>query len=274
MKNWLKEELRDRVELTFDVVNISEQRSVIDQIKYTIAEELLKGFCSVDELKHRFHNKPQEYLRKTIMEKTFPDKTAPYGVYWGDWGELFCGLFLTRFKDHSIPVYKMRFKENRNQSVRSLDLLTFDEVFGDVYFNEIKTKTRALQSEEVEIGDTKVKRKDVLAFKAYKELEHQVNNNCCDVLETLAKKCRVEKNYDMADMFDQLIMSNYNAPRGVIFLLFDKQHWKEELLSFLNDQNPQLTNFHVVVILIENLYSLVDETYALTLEVAKQIVYG
>ena len=61
--------------------------------------------------------------------------------------------------------------------------------------------------------------------------------------------------------------------QGNIFLLFEKKYWDNEIIDKLNTVEIEIKDLKVIVILINDLKSLIETTYQLTIDIAKELKY-
>lgn len=262
MKNWLKEEMRLPKSFNFEVIDVSEQTSLTEDIKKVMANEIIKAFRNPEGLKCYFKNKSKTELINYIKNDLFSPLSSGFSlaVRIGDWGEVFTGLYLLKVKEHDIPFYKIRLKHRKDKSVQCLDCLTFDSFNNIINFNEVKTNTAKPNKET--------------AKKAYDELKTEYFADTPLLYHLIMKHLYDNKQYKEADKIDQFYLNNKNNKKANIFLVCDKVCWQENLLDYLNTHSIELENLSVFVILIQDLRTLIDDTYNMTIKIAEEIVYG
>ena len=54
-------------------------------------------------------------------------------------------------------------------------------------------------------------------------------------------------------------------------MLFEKKYWDNEIIDKLNTVEIEIKDLKVIVILINNLKSLIETTYQLTIDIAKEL---
>jgi len=276
MKTWLTENYRNNSKYSFNVYDISEQQDLTDRIKHIIANEILKAFRNPEGLKCQYKSKPREDLRNYINNELFSPPSGGFDTATriGDWGEIFIGLYLIKIKGNNIPFYKIRCKHRKDKSVQMLDLLTFDEVNHTINFNEVKTKSARLQNKTNSRNQVIPDSKFHIAIDAYKELSAEYSADAPQIYTFIARMLYDFEQFDLANEFDQFCKNNQCNKKGNIFLLFDSNHWKEEVLEYLDNHQIDIQNLSVFVVLVKNLRVLIEETYNLTVESAENIVYG
>lgn len=271
MQDWLEEKERICSGLNFKVIDISEKDEISDSLERQIAFELLQAFYPLEGLKRRIKNMPLENI-ENFVKKIFSPHRQGYdsSVRAGDWGEVFSGLYLQQIKKHVIPLYKIRYKHRNNKSVQMLDLLTFKENDNSIHFNEIKTRSSALKDMKKN-GVTIANSKYDVAKNAYEELIAEYNADTPLIYSFISRMFDNNQNYDLADQFDEYIKANNNNKKGNIFLLFEKKYWDNEIIDKLNTVEIEIKDLKVIVILINDLKSLIETTYQLTIDIAKEL---
>lgn len=273
MQDWLEEKERICSGLNFKVIDISEKNEISDFLERQIAFELLQAFYPLEGLKRRIKNMPQENIEIFVKEIFSPNRRGyDSSVRIGDWGEVFSGLYLQQIKEHVIPLYKIRYKHRNNKSVQMLDLLTFKKSDNSIHFNEIKTRSTRLSNIQKN-GKTVPNSKYDVAKNAYEELIAEYNADTPLIYSFISRMFDNNQNYDLADQFDEYIKANNNNKKGNIFLLFEKKYWDNEIIDKLNTVEIEIKDLKVIVILINDLKSLIETTYQLTIDIAKELKY-
>jgi hypothetical protein len=271
MQNWLEENERNCSDLKFKVIDISEKNEISDSLERQIAFELLQAFYPLDGLKRRIKNKSQDDIEKFVKNLFSPNRRGyDSSVRTGDWGEVFSGLYLQQIKEHVIPLYKIRYKHRNNKSIQMLDLLTFKENDNSIHFNEIKTRSSALKDMQKN-GITIANSKYDVAKNAYEELISEYNADTPLIYSFISRMFDNNQNYDLADQFDEYIKTNNNNKKGNIFLLFEKKYWDNEIINKLNNVEIEIKDLKVIVVLINDLKSLIETTYQLTIDIAREL---
>ena len=271
MQDWLEENERICSDLKFKVIDISEKSEITESLEKQIAFELLQSFYPIEGLKRKIKDKSQEDIEKFVNSLFSPKRQGfDSSVRIGDWGEVLSGLYLQQIKEHEIPLYKIRYKHRNNKSVQMLDLLTFKKDDNSIHFNEIKTRSSALKDMQKN-GKTVPNSKYDVAKNAYEELISEYNADIPLIYSFISRMFDNNQNYDLADQFDEYIKANNNNKKGNIFLLFEKKYWDNEIIDKLNTVEIEIKDLKVIVILINNLKSLIETTYQLTIDIAKEL---
>ena len=78
----------------------------------------------------------------------------------------------------------------------------------------------------------------------------------------------------MVCLFDKAIRDPKSYSKDFhIFLIFEKDKWKEDILKNLDNIQVELPNLTLNVVLINSLKDLIKETYSLVPEVTEEVVY-
>lgn len=271
MQDWLEENERICSDLKFKVIDISEKSEISDSLERQIAFELLQSFYPLEGLKRQIKTMPDENI-ENFVHSLFspPNRGFDASVRIGDWGEVFSGLYLQQIKEHMIPLYKIRYKHRSNKSVQMLDLLTFKKNDNSIHFNEIKTRSSQLSNMKKN-GETIPNSKYDVAKNAYEELIAEYNADTPLIYSFISRMFNNNQNYDLADQFDEYIKTNNNNKKGNIFLIFEKKYWNNEVIDKLNTIEVEIKDLKVIVILINDLKSLIETTYQLTINIAKEL---
>lgn len=266
VKRWISETYDNENDFRFVVIDISEYTEITEEIKKVMATSLISSFRDIKQLKRRYENQPKTKLKEYIESKIFATKKDNFSVATrrGDWGEVLCGLILDEFRGYKLPVNKLKWKINNERSLFGTDVFAIKENASGNIESLVYTESKLRTSYSKDIGK-----------EAYQSLYKDNGSSLPDIIDYISRLCFDKRDYEMADKFDNIYlnMKKYNK-EFQIFLIFDKNTWRKEILDILNDLPPELDHLFVTIVLIDNLKVLIEETYELTIEVGEKLIYG
>jgi len=268
LHNWLTEEENKSHSHKFFVIEIIEKDNFTDAVKLRkfIAEQILNHLDYPDRIKRIFSNQPIENLENHILNVLIPPKNAPFHPQISFWGEILVAVYLEKIKALILPVLKLRYRELYNRAMAGkADVLCCDVSTNNpiIFFSEVKTKTSYDKSKDISI-----------AKKAFDGISSNNVPNP-EIVDYISKRLEEKDEYDLMDLFDKFIIDPDSYSKNFqIFLVFDKNQWDEDILEYVdNNVNVNLPNLTINVVLIDSLRDLIDESYSIVLEVAKEVVY-
>ena len=265
INKWLKEEKRVNTNYSkFSVIDLTENdiQEELKRIKKFLANRILIHLDYPERLKRIYKNKPKDKLKNHIQNFTLPKKDAYFNPEQSFLSEIITADILEKIRKAILPVYKLRYKEARDKAMRGkVDVLACRILEGKpvIIFAEVKSKI---------IYDKEI------AKKAYEGL---VSNDVefPEIVDYISKRLEDRDEYNLANLFDKAIRDPESYSKDFhIFLIFEKDKWKENILEILNTSEIKLPNLTLNVVLINNLKDLTKETYSLVSEVAEEIVYN
>ena len=171
----------------------------------------------------------------------------------GDFGEAFASACLEQFENCVVPVRKLRFKIDPEQTQPGTDIVAFhlagDEI-ESLEFIETKLRTGISRATAEEahaqlVADNEVRFGDILEFVAERLAETNAEGYECLMRHLAARGAPT----DRVGAFG-------------VFLVWDQSTWEEEVLDRLNSVTPLLEPLHVRAARLPKLAELVDEAYA------------
>lgn len=252
-----------------DITNFKE-----DLIKY-IGEILLTHLEDLDSLKESYsHEKNKKLLKDHIENYTLCTVRYQLGLNTrqGDWAEVISAEILEKMRGFILPIYKLRWKDTKDQSMRGKADVVVCEVNPQfkIVFTEVKSKiayTGPAEAENVSEGACK----NLSCIDETKKPE--IVNYIWDKLRFVNQE---NPDYDLLDLFDQARKHPEIYSRDYqIFFVVDKEHWRDEFLEVLKfARSLKLPNLTVNIVLIDSMKELILESYSLIPEIAKEVVYG
>jgi hypothetical protein len=268
---WLKSKQRDINPFKFRVVNIWEENSPTPETINFLSEEYIVANISPKALKIALGKLKddcgelnlQKFQKFIEVNLTDEDKIS---TLVGSFGEIISTVYLVQFEKYWLPVYKLRYREKKNWAMRMTDIFvinTEDNNKPIVCYGEVKTNTSGYKANIGLEGHNSIKKDnalenpDILRF----------------VINTLCNQGREDKASFFIDI--QLKMINYET-KHKLFLVHDAKFWKEEILENLNacELDSALQDFTVYIFLINNLKTLIDESFKNSWREAEVIANG
>ncbi|SDJ82808.1 hypothetical protein [Paenibacillus naphthalenovorans] len=265
LNKWLVEKQRSSNSYSFNVIDTTELSQLDDKVRKYIAHYLLTNFRDPEFLINKYKNRSKEELKKYLKTKVFAtnvDKPSKV-TQQGDWGEVLSALVLNDFRNVK-PLTKLRWKVNNERSMFGTDVFALEEdQNGNVtklIYCEVKTKRTYTKN---------------IASQAYESLYRDKGRSLPDIIDFMSRIYFDKKDFETANKLDELYHNykKYNK-EFQIFLIYEKSKWKEDILAVLDSLPPKLKNLHITVVLINNLNSIISETYKETIDVGVEIVHG
>ena len=173
------------------------------------------------------------------------------GMRRGDFGEALAVAVLEDFEGYHVPVVKLRYQTDPEQSLHGTDVVAFEvseqgKVRG-LHFVECKLRTSADLAAGVE---------------AHEQLAADRRGGFADTLMFLADRlAEIEPDLFMA--FKEYLADRGREERGTygIVLVWERAAWDEDVLVRIDEVPQLLDELHVRVPLLNNLGSLIEQTY-------------
>lgn len=261
IKSWLNESPRkEGLYKKFSVIDLSENSCDRTTIISYLAKKLIIHIEDPAWLKKRLGSMGEENFKVFIADQILPHPKIKFSPRQSLLAEIMTAEILEELRGALLPMYKLRHKEKKDQAMRGkADVVTCKLNENDkpvISFVEVKSNSRYDKQ---------------IAKKAYEGLPIKME----DIPETItffSKKLFIEDKYDLADKFDTALEDPDSYYRDYqIFLIFEKNKWKEDILEVLDDIKVKLPDLIVNVVLIDSLKELVDHTYKLAPEGAVEV---
>lgn len=265
INKWLKEAKRINAHHTkFAVIDLTENnmREELKELKIFLANRILIHLDYPERLKRIYRDKPNDKLRKHVSDLILPNKNVSFNPEQSFLGEILTAEILEKIRKAILPIYKLRYKELRNSAMRGKADVIACRILANrpiIIFAEVKSKINY---------DKKI------AKKAYEGL---VLNNVevPEIVDYISRRLEDRDEYNLVNLFDKAIRDPKSYSKDFhIFLIFEKNKWKEEVLEILDTIEVVLPDLTLNVVLISSLKNLIKETYSLVPEVAEEIVYN
>lgn len=269
LKIWIEENKIEKPDYPnkMDFYKFQEKIEINAEIKKNIAKRVLLSLEDPNYLKFRFNNLNSDKIKEYLLESILPDKNAPFYPQKSIWGEIISVEILNVFRSHLIPIYKLRYKEKKDQAMRGkADVVTyyFDGSPLIISFTEVKTK-----------GNIKDK-----SFKKYKEEIEKAEKGLLgnnvekpEILEYICKRLYDEEKFTLLQKFDYAFKNPRSYKKEFhIFMVMEKNRWCEQIIDFFKEKNTALPNLTINIVLINSLNELIDETYEIILNIAEEVI--
>lgn len=269
LKLWVEENKLEKPDypIKMEFYKYQEKIEITDEIKIDISKRVLFSLENPSYLKLKFNTLNSEEIKDYLKNSILPDKNADFNPKKSFWGEIVSGEILNVFRKHLIPIYKLRYKEKKDQAMRGeADVLTYycDEDSLIIAFTEVKTKGN-------------IKKNGFYDYKMdMKKAEEGLlknNRNRPEILEYVCKRLFDEEKLDLLQVFDNA----FNNPDSYekefhIFMIMEKSRWGESIIEFFKEKSSELPNLTINIVLINFLNELIDETYDIILDIAEDVI--
>lgn len=246
---WLVPSVRADV-TDFDAIAYSELPRPAD-LAAQLAEMIAHAKCNVSSLRRLFER--VGYLGASA--RLAPSKRVA-GRH-GDFGEVIAIGLLEEFSSVHVPVVKLRVQMDPEQSLHGSDV---------VGFHLALSTTGKLAVEDLEFVEAKCRttRDKQQAAKAHQQLVADRDAQFADTLEFLHLRLEELGNEDLLDAFEAYLAARDTDPGGRyrLVLIFDEDEWKDDELAELPDPPDLCTPLTVEIVLVNQLATLIDATWA------------
>jgi len=265
INKWLKEEKRVNTHYSkFSVIDLTENdmQEEVKKLKKFLANRILIHLDYPERLRRIYKDEPKDKLRKHILDLILPKKGVHFNPEQSFLSEIITADILEKIRKAILPIHKLRYKELRDRAMRGKADVLACRISADkpvIIFAEVKSK---------------ITYKKEIAEEAYREL---VLNNVevPEIVNYISRRLEDRDEYNLVCLFDKAIRDPKSYSKDFhIFLIFEKDKWKEDILKNLDNFQVELPNLTLNVVLINSLKDLINETYSLVPEVAEEIVYN
>lgn len=260
IRDWLSYDEKPD-DFVFKLVFINEDGEFNDDIVSYLKENIIKAYRSIEFYKFHLEGCSDDEIKKYIKEKVIPsdENTIVKNVRQGDWGEIVSALIAEKFQNLEVPICKLKWKFNKDRAVFATDMIAHnsgDEI-KDIHYYEIKTRLHP-QNKEKSGKDTR----DYITVIAHNSLlkdENLPNETIADFLERYHFE---NNNLEKARRYKDVVLNPQKYNRNFeLFFIIEKSKYVEDILKDLNELPPTLTPLRVTLILIDNLKSIVSQSW-------------
>lgn len=268
LKLWIEENKLEKQDYPnkMEFYEFQEKIEITPEIKKDIAKRVLLSLKNPRYLKLKFNNRTSEEIEKYV-HSILPNKNAKFYPQKSTWGEIISAEILNVFREHLIPIYKLRYKERKDKAMRGqADVVTyyFDANELIIAFTEVKTKGSMKTKGFYEYKNAMKKAENGLSENNVKEPE---------ILEYMCERLFDEKKYDLLQKFDDAFNNPENYEKEFhIFMIMEKNKWQEQIIEFFKEDITQLPNLTINIVLINSLNNIIDETYEIIPKIAEDII--
>ena len=233
LKLWIEENKLEKEDYPnkMEFYEFEEKIEITAEIKKNISKKVLLSLYDPEYLKIRFNNLNSDEIKKDLKESLLPDENALFHPQKSMWGEIVSAEILNVFRNHLIPIYKLRYKEKKDQAMRGeADVVTcyLDDTPLIIAFSEVKTKGNIKQNGFYEYK------------KEMKKAEKELLKDNVDKPEILDYIHRIlytkNKNNSLFQIFDDAIKNpNSYKKEFHIFMIMEKNRWGEQIIEFFKE---------------------------------------
>ena len=270
LKLWIEENKKEKLDYPnkMEFYEIQEKIEITREIKEDISKRVLLNLEDPGYLKFKFNDYNSEEIKKFLKDSILPTENAQFNPKKSLWGEIISAEILNVFRKHLMPIYKLRYKEKKDQAMRgSADVVTYyyNENHLIFSFSEVKTKGNIRKKGFYEYKNEMKKAEEGL-------LNNNDNNKTPEILVYICRRLYDLERYDLLQIFDDAIKSNNYKKEFHIFMIMEKRRWGEQIINFFKEKNTELPNLTINIVLINSLNELIDETYEIILEIAEDMI--
>lgn len=270
LKLWIEENKKEKLDYPnkMEFYEIQEKIEITREIKEDISKRVLLNLEDPGYLKFKFNDYNSEEIKKFLKDSILPNENAQFNPKKSLWGEIISAEILNVFRKHLMPIYKLRYKEKKDQAMRgSADVVTYyyNENHLIFSFSEVKTKGNIRKKGFYEYKNEMKKAEEGL-------LNNNDNNKTPEILVYICRRLYDLERYDLLQIFDDAIKSNNYKKEFHIFMIMEKRRWGEQIINFFKEKNTELPNLTINIVLINSLNELIDETYEIILEIAEDMI--
>ena len=267
--SWFDVTKREPCSYRFTVEDITENRkpNVVDEndtILNDFAHQLLLAHASPEMIRQECNILLQELesLDLTVVKDYVESQVLPVkasdvrgSARIGNFGETLAA-YLMAPKGFSFPIYKLRYREKQSWAMKLTDLclINRDESLAKpiICYGEVKTKSSLRYSSSIGIeGHNSLLKDDALDSQ--------------EILKFFAMILSTSQRFEESLFLSKIRLGKIEYDKQYyIFLVHEKNSWKEEILNnlHLHPLDSRLEHFCVSVILIDDLKAVIDETYS------------
>ena len=267
LKLWIEENTIEKPDYPreMEFYRFQEKIEITHEIKKDISKRVLFSLEKPGYLKFKFCSLNSEEIKEYLKNSILPDKNVKFSPQKSIWGEIVSGEILKVFRKHLIPIYKLRYKEKKDQAMRgAADVLTyyFEQDSLIISFTEVKTKASTGGISEYKNEMQKAE-----------EGLLKNNRNKPEILEYICKRLYDEEKFDLLQVFDDAFNDSDSYEKEFhIFMIMEKNRWDESIIEFFKEKSIELPNLTINIVLINSLNELIDETYEIILDIAEDVV--
>lgn len=269
---WLFYQQREGSGYRFAVVDVTEKDRPDEEVLNYLAHELVLAHGNPERIRAESSifledlgevglEGMQEYIENTFL----PDKDR-VSVRVGNFGEVLAACMLITFEGFWLPLYKLRFREKKDWSMRLTDLclIRMDRAPRPlVCYGEVKTKSTGCDRR--------------LGVKGHESLAKDDALSNPEILHFICTWLYEKGMYEEAMFFSRIRLGKIDYDRRHdLFLVHTDQTWDPEILDNLDEceLDSRLVDFSVKVVLIADLRQVIDETYERVGTAGAEIVDG
>lgn len=262
LKTWLDNIPRIGAAYKFPVIDLNETVERDDHIVDFLADQLIAAHANPTMLKRELEILKEDVktLNLNILENYLEQEYLPAKkeviVRIGNFGEALCAQLLTEFEEFSLPIYKLRYREKKDWAIRLTDLCVLKTNGLPrplICYGEVKTHSSAVDLDLGVKGHTSLCKEDALT-----------HPEVLRFFRTMLYESADPEKIQLAEVFSKISLGKLEYDkRHDLFLVHDKETWREEILGRLQaiTLDPRLVDFSVKVIHVTKLRELIELSY-------------
>lgn len=235
-------------------------KTLIDEL----SKELLLSYSDKRAYEIQFENDTDEDIKKYICNKfPSPDPNNPRdiirNVRKGDFGELFCRLICEYYYNKTC-YNKFKYKFNFDRSTFGTDVVSFDNINNptEISYYEVKTREK-LEKESPGKGKPSL----YISVIAHNSLKKDADNPFNAVLDHMFQRLVEFNKEDEAKIFRDIYKGKKTVNKKYEIFLITENNPKnrKDILDALNTLPPSIPDLSVTIVVIDELSSLIEQTW-------------
>lgn len=263
MEKWLSRNQYLMDGLKFEVFYIKGNKDISREF---LQDACLFSYRKDSFLKKQFRSKNQSQIKQYIEENVIPTSTTQIdqNVRNGDFGEIVVAL-ISQYIYHQETFKKMYFKLNHKKSAFGTDVVSFDSIDNPskISFFESKVRKNLFQKELIKIDSQE--QYQYISVIAYNSLSNDFSSAIQPMLDFMAQRFEDQGKEDLSEKYIQLAQSFREMDTNYEIVLITSTQVPipnyDIIIKSLDSLDLKLKPLKLTIVLIDDLYSLMDEVW-------------
>ena len=242
---WLLPSQRAGSNFSFEVTDITETPAVPQTAE--LADLLADSYWGSGYLEGLAARYGFDEVRQRFLQARSGPRLA---VRRGDFGEAVTVAYLQEVEGYTVPVLKLRFKIEANQTLPGTDCVSLKLSKGslsEVAFVESKLRTSLDLS---------------VAVAGCGQLKKDADSDIPEILTFIARRLR-DTDHPLTSLVERYVFErNTDLDKYLLVILHETSNWDERILENLQDEDMGLAPLHVYVAQLSGLKNLSDGAFS------------
>lgn len=254
--------IKDRYKFNFILIEGNKNIS-----KAFLQEKCILSYREKDFYDIKFHSLNRDDIIKYIQENVVPGNNLQIdkNVQYGDFGEIIVTQ-IAKYLYKEEAYKKLRFKLNNKKSAFGTDVVSFDNILNPTHISFYESKVRRNILKKESIGSKTCRQpSQYISVVAYNSLLNDFTSACQPMLDYMAQRFLEENKKDLAKKYMTLSEKYREFDCSYEIYIFTEKKDKlpdlKKLLSALNKQKLALFPLYVTIVLIDDLYQLIEDVW-------------